>query len=564
VGRAASAFALVWWAVLASCIPGATVPDATRSPEERPTPGGRIVFGSPSDIAGLNPVIFADPVSTEIAALLYEPLVRPNPKTGEPMAWLGKWSLATDNVTYTWEIDARADWSDGRPILAQDWVTRVKATARSRLTTEKNILSEIEGFRDYADGRKASIEGITIEPANPKRFTVKLLRPFCPALLYVFGVAPLPTHVFGKYALDDDPSKNLDAAPENAAPKVSSGPFTFKEWRKGEELVLAKNPGYWRGAPHVDEFVMRVVPTAAQAAELKSGRVTVGLVRPADFDDLSKQPNLKVYEWPDNAYEYIGWRLTNPGVAFLQDKRIRQALAYGLDTGQAVGTILLGHGQRRVAHLPAFSWASAASGLEEYRYDPARAEQLIRDAGYAKGSDGFYQKDGRTLGLAIVTNQGNSVREAFQTYAVDQYRKIGVKIATRNEAFESLSQKLASGSTEVEAFLVGWQLGPDPDMHAIWHSANVARATQYGNNFAGFADARLDSLLEQGRGPDCARDARRDAYAQANRLLNEEQPYNFGFSQNRILVTDSRIRSIDPGSYSPNAMWNIEKWWIKR
>jgi peptide/nickel transport system substrate-binding protein len=548
--------------LVAGCTPS---PIDRGTTEDRPTSGGRVVYGSPSDIQGLNPVISTDAASSSVTGLLYDSLVRPNPKTGEAVAWLGKWTISPNSLTYMWEIEPKADWSDGRPILAEDWVTLAKATARSRLAAAKQMFGEIEGFTDYAIGKTTVITGITVDPANPKKFTVQLVRSVCTALLGLFGAPLIPTHVFSKYTVDNEPGTNVDAAPENRAPRIFSGPFKFKEWREGDQVVLTRNENYWRGAPYLDEFVLKVVASSAdQAALLKSGAITAGLQPPTQFDDLSKQQNLKPYEWHDNAYDFIGWRVNNARVLFLEDKRIRQALAYGLDTAKAVQSILLGHGQRQVSHHPAASWAAAGIGLEDFKYDPAKAEQLIRDAGFTKGADGFYQRDDRALALTIVTNKGNSVREAFLDYAVQQYKTIGVKVTPKVEAIETLAPKLATGSDEIEAMLFGWQLDPDPDMYGIWHSASVARPAQAGNNFVGFNNRNLDELIESGRGPNCARDQRKNIYAQANRLLNDEQPYNFGFSVNRILFADNRIRGIDPGSYSPNGIWNLEKWWIKR
>jgi peptide/nickel transport system substrate-binding protein len=547
------------------CAPSSIDSGPTSSQGDQPATGGRVIYGSPNDVRGLNPVVSADATSASITGLLYDSLVRPNPKTGEPMPWLGKWSIAPDNLTYTWEIDPKADWSDGTPILAQDWITRAKATARSALTAAKNTFGEIEGFSDYAVGKTTVITGLSVDSANPKKFTVKLLRSLCPTLLGLFGTAPLPAHVFAKYTVDNDLRTNLDAAPENRAPQVFSGPFKLKEWREGDQVVLTRNENYWRGAPYLDEFVFKVVADpGAQAAELKSGALTAGLQTAARFEDLSKQQNLKAYEWPDNAYDYIGWRVTNPRVSFLQDKRIRQALAYGLDTGQAVQTLLLGHGQKQVSHHPTASWAATTSGLESFTYDRAKAEQLIQDAGFTRSADGFYKRGEQMLALTIVTNKGNSVREAFLDYAVQQYKTIGVKITPKVEPIETLAPKLATGSDEIEAMLVGWQLGPDPDMYGVWHSASVAQPTQAGSNYVGFSNRQLDELIEKGRGPVCGQDERKNLYAQANRLLNAEQPYNFGFSANRILFADNRIRGIDPGAYSPSGTWNLEKWWIKR
>ena len=249
----------------------------------------------------------------------------------------------------------------------------------------------------------------------------------------------------------------------------------------------------------------------------------------------------------------------------MQDKRVRQALAYGLDMSQVVQSVVLGHGEKQIYHTPSVSWASpGTAGFQAYNFDATKAEQLIKDAGYTKGSDGFYAKDGKTLGWTIVTNQGNKTRETFLQVAAEQYKKIGVKINPKVEDFTTLVPKLTSGSNEIETIIIGWQLGTDPDPFSIWHSSNIATAAQAGNNFVGYNNPDVDKLIEQGRGPNCGQDVRKTAYAQMNKILNEDQPYNFGFSQNRILATDKRIRGIEPGSFSPDATWNVEKWWIKQ
>ena len=351
-------------------------------------------------------------------------------------------------------------------------------------------------------------------------------RSFCPALLQVFGSAPIPSHVFGKYTVDNDPTKNIDTAPENAAPAAVSGPFKFKEWRKGDQVILSRNDGYWRGAPYLDEFVQKVVAdSTVQAAQLKTGELTLGAIQPGDYDDLSKSDNLKLYEWKDNGYVYIGWRLNNPNVPFLQDKRIRQALAYGLDMSTVVQSVVLGHGEKQLYNTPSVSWAyPGTAGYNDYKFDAGKAEQLIKDAGYTKGSDGFYAKDGKTLGWTIVTNQGNKTRETFLQVAAEQYKKIGVKINPKVEDFTTLVPKLNSGSNEIETIIIGWQLGNDPDLYSIWHSSNIA-LQQSGPGQAHRAGPRPE--LRPGRPEEPVRAGEQDPErgpAVQLRLLAEQDP----------------------------------------
>ncbi len=539
----------------------------TSAPEEKPVAGGRVIYGDAADIQRLNPATSNDATSSRVSGKIYDSLILPDYKTGEIKPWLGTWTVSSDGLTYTWTIDAKANWSDGKPIIGNDFLTRVKMQGRSKVTPNKSVFNDVEGYQDYSTGKATSISGIQIDSANPKKFTVKFTKIFCPALANVFGSAPMPEHIFGKYTVDNDPSKVVDEAPENNAPPVASGPFKFKEWRKGDQVILTKNENYWKGAPYLDEWVQKVVAdSTVLAAQLKTGELTAGLVQPSDVADLSKAENLKLYKWANNGYTYIGWRTNNTNVSFLGDKRIRQALSYGINTDEIVKAVYFGEGTKQLAHHPPAAWASAPSNtLQAYAYDKAKAEDLIKQAGYSKGSDGYYAKDGKPLAITIVTNQGNKTRETFLQVAVDQYKQIGVKITPKLEDFTSLVPKLTGGSPEVEAVIIGWQLSADPDPFTIWHSSNVASPTKAGNNFVGYNNPEVDKLIDQGRnGPDCSQAGRQKVYQSMNKILNEDVPYMFGVSDNRILAVDARTRGIKEGSFSPNGDWNIQEWWFKK
>jgi len=550
--------------VATACAPSSTTPPATQAQAETPVAGGRIIEGSFSDIQRLNPATSNDATSSGISGKIYDALVNVDAKTGDPIPWLGKWTVSADGLTYSWTIEPKANWSDGKPIIADDFVTRVKAQLRSKVTPNKSQFDKVEGAKDYQAGKATSISGIKVDASDPKKFTVKFTDAFCPALLSVFGAAPLPTHIFGKYTVDSDITKNVDEAPENNNPPVASGPFKFKEWRKGDQVILSRNESYFLGAPLLDEYVLKVVAdSTAASAQLKTGELTVNLIQPSEIADLSKQDSLKIYRWQDPGYTYIGWREQSPTATFFNDKRVRQALAYGINMKDVLQAVFFGEGTQMFSHHAPVSWA-AATGLNPYAYDKAKAESLLKDAGYAKGADGFYAKEGKTLGFTIVTNQGNKTRETFLQVAAEQYKQIGVKVNPKLEAFEALVPKLTGGNPEVEAVIIGWQIGAEADSYTLWHSSSIPTPEKGGNNFVFYKNPRIDTLLDTGRGPDCSKETRKKAYQEFNQILNEDQPYNFGISGNRLLATASNIRGIDPGSFSPTGEWNIHKWWIKK
>lgn len=548
---------------------GASPTPTGEEPADQPVAGGRIVEGIFSDIKTLNPVLVTDCPSCYPTDLMYLGLISADPETDEPTPDLASWEVSSDGLTYTWTMDPDAVWSDGKPVLAEDYLTGVKAVGKSAATVRKSNFQDVEGFTEFADGEADEITGIKIDPNDPKKWTVQMKVLSCPALFDISGYYVLPTHIYGKYVTADSTPEDFDTAPENTAPPVVNGPFKFKEWRAGDQVILARNENYFKGAPLLEEYVFKVVADqTVLAAQLKTGELNVGTVPPAELADIEAQEHLKVVRYMSPGFTYIGWRVDspNPGAAALADKRVRQALAYGLDMAAILENVAFGEGLQHFQYSLPISWA-ASPNVSEYSYDPAKAEQLLQEAGYTKGADGFYQKDGVPIQLSIVTNSGNKVREALVQIAAEQYQSIGVNITSRTEAFQTLVPKLTGGSPEIEAVTIGWTgLTGDPDPYQIWHSSQVPdpAAGVEGFGFTGFKNAAMDEAIEEGRNPsdgDCSVAARSKWYHQFNEILNEEQPYNFGLILNTLHVAAKNLENFAPTTFA--VRYNVHEWWFR-
>lgn len=553
--------------VATACAAPTTQGGASAGPDAKPVAGGRFIEGSFADIKTLQPVLVGDVPSSTVTSRIYEALIQADPKTGEIKPNLGKWTVSSDGLTYNWEIEAAANWSDGKPIIAQDFLTGLTLVAKSKKTVRKSNFNDIVGFKDLSDGKATDLAGFKIDPANPKKFSVTFVKVFCPALVNAFGGNyVLPTQVFGKYATKDSKDE-IDTAPENTDPPVASGPFKFKEWKKGDQVVLDKNPSYWKGAPLLDQYIFKVVAdSTVLAAQLKTGELTYGTIEPKDFDDISKVDTLQVKEFQALGYTYIGWNTKSTTAPALQDKKVRQALAYGLDMDAVVKNILFGHGTKMVSHHPAASWAAPQGSLEQYKYDKTKAEDLIKSAGYTKGADGFFAKDGKPLAFSIEANSGNKTRETLLQIAVEQYKAIGVKVEPKLVAFETMVDELTTGNQVIQGWIIGWSLGLEPDPYGIWSKTNIPdpATKKTGFNFGAFTAPGFEESMIEGRTPangDCSQAARKKAYETFNKILNDEQPYNFGFAANTIAVAQKNLQEFKPDTFG--TYWNIEKWWIK-
>lgn len=558
--------------VAAACGPtgpatGSPAPGATQAPAEQAQKGGRIIEGTFSDIRTINPMLVSDTPSARITGLIYDGLIQANPKNGQPEPNMAKFTQSQDGLTYTFEIDAKAVWSDGKPVIAEDWLVAKKLVAMSKVTVRKSLFQDINGWKDLVDGKTQDLAGVKIDSANPKKFTVTMSKVSCDAIFDITAYT-MPAHVFGKYAAAGQ-ADAIDKAPENTAPAVFSGPFKFKEWRQGDQVILTRNDTYWKGAPNVDEFVYKVVADATVlAAQLKTGELNFGTIEPKDLADMERQENVKISKYPNLGYTYVGWRTDSPTVPAFADKRVRQALAYGLDMDTVVKSVLFGEGFKQVSHHVPVQWAYPdPKALNAYAYDKAKAEDLIKSAGYTKGADGFYAKDGKKISFTIRTNAGNKTRETLAQIASEQYKAIGIEAKTNFEAFQGLVTQLTEGHPSIEAVIIGWALGTAVDPYQIWHSSQIPdpATKRTGFGFTAFKSQALDDAIIQGRNPtngDCSVATRKKHYENFNKILNEEQPYNFGFGSNTLAVTAKSLQNFDPGSFS--ALWNVEKWWFKK
>ncbi|TME27934.1 MAG: hypothetical protein E6I64_04825 [Chloroflexi bacterium] len=563
-------FALAAGALLVAtaCSPGPAASSPTPAASEKPQQGGRIIEATITDIATMQPVLSNDTSSARVINLIYDALLIQDPQNGEPKPRMATFTQSSDGLTYTFELNAKANWSDGKQVIGEDVVTAIKAVGKSKKTVRKSNYQDVQGFKDYSDGKANTIPGVKVDSANPKKVAVTMTKVSCPAILDLNTIQPLPTQVFGKYVTDASKDE-IDTAPENAAPTVFSGPFKFAEWRKGDQIIMNKNETYWQGVPNVDQYVYKVVANQTAIANgLKTGEITFGTIQAKDLADMQTVDSVKIQKYPSLGYTFIGWNTASPSATALADKRVRQALAYGIDMDAVIKAVVFGEATKNVSHHVQVQWAyPAGANLEPYKFDKAKAQQLLRDAGWTPGSDGILQNSaGKKFNLTISTNSGNQERETLAQVAAEQYKGLGINAKAAPEAFQGLVTKLTTGDQSLEATIIGWSLGGDVDPYSIWHSSNIPDPAKgvTGFGFTFFKDGAMDKAIEEGRNPsngDCSTAARKKQYETFNKILNENQPYNFGYENNVLAVSQKSLQQFAPAPYA--TIYNVHEWWIK-
>lgn len=555
---------LVALLVAAACT---TAPSTPPRAQESPVPGGRIVDGSTSDIKTLQPVLSSDTASSGVWQHIYLSLTRVNKDTTDIECQLcEKFTVSPDGLTLTYTLRDGLVWSDGVPFTGEDYKYTAEAVMRSKKTIRKGAFEQVVGAKDYEQGKTDGISGITVSD-NGKTTTVKFTTPFCPAIAQLGGAGAggiIPKHHFLKHwdNKTTDISKNIDDNPLNTAPPASTGPFVFKDYKPGDQVRLVRNEKYFKGAPLVEELIVKVYADAtAIKAALLTGEVSFYAVEPKDYEEVSKTESLKGFRFASFSYDYIGWNPNNAKAPWLASKDVRQALRYGLNVNQIMDKVVFNLGRPMYAHTPPAQWAHSEEGLNKYAYDPKKAKELLEKAGAKMGADGVYRwTDGSPMKMKIETNSGNQVRETILQIAQEQYGQIGIKIDPLLESFPALTERTRFGKPDWEGFILGLSLGTDPDLYTVWHSKS---ATATGLNRIGWN--KTDRPIEQQRnGPDCTREARKKAIHEVNKVLNDEAPFTFLYSRDVLMFFNKAVQGADPGPGSTASFWNIEKWWLKR
>ncbi|MEP7003551.1 MAG: ABC transporter substrate-binding protein [Chloroflexota bacterium] len=531
---------------------------------EKPVEGGIIVVGSTSDPKTMQPVIATDTASSDVWSQFYLGLTRTNRESGETEGNLAVEApkLSADGLTLTYTLRDGLVWSDGTAFTGEDYKYTVEAVMRSKKTVRKSSVNLIAGAVDYADGKTDSISGIKVDG---KTITITLSKIFCPAIagLGSAGGGILPSAKF-KAVWDNkttDTSKNIDDNPLNNNPPASMGPFIFKSFTPGQQVIMDKNPKYFRGAPHVDQYIIKNYADATAIKNaLITGEITFGGVEAKDYDEVGKTATLSPYRFKSLSYNYIAWNAHAAKAPWLANKDVRQALWYGIDVDSIVKKLLFGYGTKALAHTPPVSWAYDPAGLTDYKLDPAKSKALLEKAGAKMGTDGIYRwTDGSPMKMRIETNQGNNTRETILSVAQEQYKAIGIQIDPLLESFNQLLDRTVPG-TDWEGNILGWSLGADPDPFSIWDSSQSGK-DQFNNVF--YNSPAVDAALKANReGPDCSKAARKSANHTLDLNLNQDAPYTFLFSGDTLGYSQKSLQNFQPFTFS--RIWNIEQWWIKK
>ncbi len=503
------------------------VPLAVAAPA--PKYGGTLVVRTSSDPGTLNGGITTASPTHTVADSIYNGLVQLDEQFRATPDLAERWTISPDGRTYTFELARGVRWHDGRPFTSAD----------VKFTYEQVLLK-------YHARTRAGLEGVldAIDTPSPTTVVFRFRGPFG-ALLQRADVteAPiLPRHLYE--------GTDILRNPNNATP-VGTGPFKFKEWNRGAQVTLVKNERYFkRDLPVIDQVIFRVLPQDALAV--------VALER-GEVDYLDSVPAADIARLRTSSALTLTPTLAGPGGSFcistaipnltrppLDNLKVREAIMYATNRDFMVLSILGGLG--RVAAAPisrGIRWAQHPN-LPQFRYDPARANALLDEAGFPRGAGGTRFR---------LTYVASTTQIRYAEVMRDNLRDVGIDVTVVPLEFTATQERVFVRKDFDMAF-ASYCNGPDPDIGVkrMYVSGNIQPIPF--SNGASYRNPRVDELFDlAARSVDLKE--RGKYYREIQEIVVRDLPYLWLVETFRYVGFNRRLRDAQywTGNVAERAYW---------
>lgn len=465
------------------------------------------------DPRSLDPAMSTDVPTGRAVGYVFDGLARFSPTAQVEPALAERWEVTADGRTYTFHLRRNVRFHDGTPFVATHVVNSFRRVLDPAQRGGRGWpLQPILGARAFSAGETSDIAGL--RAPDESTVVVTLTEPLAvfPKLLAMPVAAIVPGRVGADFG--EKP--------------VGTGPWRLVEWRRDDYLLYARNEKYWGGAPEAESLLTRVIPEPSTAvAEFEAGNVDFLQVPEGDVRDWEQTDERSARLMSASALRlwYVGINTTRGP---LRDVRVRQAINHAIDVRRILDQLISGRGSLAAGVIPPALEGHDAE-RQPYAYDPARARQLLADAGFPNGID---------IQLwSSVTPPFPRVAQTIQSYL----NAAGIRTTLVQREAAAVREAARNGQTDL--ILKDWFADyPDAEnfLYPLLHGANAG----VGGNVSFFRSAAYDAIVNAARREQVDQ-RRRALYRQADSLAFREAPMVFLFFYNELYAVQPWIRGFE-------------------
>lgn len=512
---------------LAACGDGAATTDEnstetiTKAPPEESPEESTLVYGS-GDYTRINPAMDEH---GEINILIFNGLTAHNGENEVVPGLAKSWEFDADTCTYTFHLEEGVKWHDGEPFTAND----VKFTIEAIMNPDNGS----ENAPNYED-----VKEINVIDENTIAFELDAPNV---AFLDYMTMAILPEHLLtGEDMQESDFFRN----------PVGTGPYKLESWDVGQAITLVKNEDYFKEPANINKIIFKIVPDDnAKAVQMESKELDLALLTPKDAQTFADREDFNCYDMLTSDYRGILFNFQNEYWA--ENRDIIPAICYAINREAIIDAVLLGQGMSAYGPLQRNIYNN--ENVEHYDFSIEKAQEVLENEGCTMGDDGFYTRNGETIGFVISVGAGDQVRVDIAQAAAQQLREAGIDCSV-----EIPTQVDWGGQM---AYLIGWGSPFDADDHTY-----KVFGTNKGANYSGYSNALVDQYLTEARQSDDSA-VRREAYNHFQEALANDPAYAFICYIDANYVANAAISGIDAdtvmGHHGVGIFWNVTEWTIE-
>jgi peptide/nickel transport system substrate-binding protein len=452
-----------------------------------------------------------------------------------------KWNISPDGLTYTFFLRQNVKWHDGKPFTAAD----VEFTYKTILTKAlgsiyaKNV-NMIKGAQNFYDGKTTALEGLKV--VNEYQVEITLERPTAPFLLNTLT----ETCIIPKHVWSEVPAETLAKPATWEKNQIGTGPFKWSKFENDKFVELVRYDDYFRGKPNIEKVLMVKVGTTpeATAVALEKGELDYTTVPATEIDRMNKLGHLTIYTKPVYNLRFLSINVNKP---YFKDKRVRQAVAYGVDRVGLCEAVLLKVCEPWNSISVTKVWYNTE--LPKYPYDPAKAQALLKEAGWDAN---------REIELSLYYN--DQLSKDYIAAVQQQLAKIGMKAKVVQLDGPGVTPYYYQDK-KFDIMYAGFGVAPDMDVfRGTFHSEATYPS---GQNAMLYSNPRIDELFTKGQTAQTQAE-RKKIYDEVQTILADELPWVplhllrivAGF--NKRVQNGEAIANVWNRPYN----WQIEKTWL--
>lgn len=478
--------------------------------------GGTVVFSIPSDPDTINPAFATVREAHTVSNIVFSPLYIY--KDGKFTYYLAEnVTQSEDYKTLTIKLKENLKWHDGEKITSEDIVY----TVNTILDKNQNSSMREELMIEGKEVKAKKVDDLTVEFTLPEGSSIFVSN--------LSKLVPIPKHVY-------DGETNVAKSDKNNSP-IGSGPFKFKEWKKGDKIIFERFNDYFDGKPKADSIAVKISPDqGAQEAALNNGEITLMKSSVESFEKAKKDDKFQTYTYSEARLNYV---VFNENKEYMKNEKFRKSLSYAMNRKDMIKSNYGEVGSKEAKSLLVPEADFYTENVEGYDFNLDKAKNLINES------------NAKVDKLKLIYNTGRYEHKNYALVTQQQLKELGIAVEIVPLESKAFFKTLFSKSNDFDFAINGYSWGFEPNPYR----GMFETGTYY--NQTGYSNKKVDELWNKGV-KEIDREKRRAIYEEIQKLVAEDSPiYTIDYEQN-LIVAQKGLKGIEEAK--PTNVILFEDW----